>query len=105
MLWGTGVVLDLAAQAVDVHHDGIVVHGDQVAPDLLVDHVFGKHLLRVADKEQQEGALFLREVELHIVFVKPHGGGVAEERPAADLLAVLLREALAPADEGFDLGP
>ena len=72
---------------------------------LLVDHVFGKYLLRVADKEQQEGALFLREVELHIVFVKPHSGGVAEERPAADLLAVLLREALAPADEGFDLGP
>mgnify|MGYP001207777395 CR=1 FL=1 len=42
-----GVVLDLAAQAVDVDHDGVVVHSDEVAPDLLVYHVLGEHLLRV----------------------------------------------------------
>ena len=60
-------------------------------------------MLRVAHKEQQQAALFLGEVQLYIVFIKAHGGGVAEERPAADLLVVLLREALAAADKGLDL--
>ena len=103
MLGRAGVVLDLAAQAVDVDHDGVVVHGDEIAPDLLVDHILGEHLLRVAHEEQQQAALFLGEVQLHIVFIKAHGGGVAEEGAAADLLVVLLREALAAADEGLDL--
>ena len=103
MLGRAGVVLDLAAQAVDIDHDGVVVHSDEIAPDLLVYHILGEHLLRVAHKEQQQAALFLGEVQLHIAFIKAHGGGVAEERPAADLLVVLLREALAAADEGLDL--
>ena len=103
VLGRAGVVLDLAAQAVDVDHDGVVVHSDEVSPYLLVDHILGEHLLRVAHKEQQQAALFLGEVQLHIVFIKAHGGGVAEEGPAADLLVVLLREALAAADEGLDL--
>ena len=70
MLGRAGVVLDLAAQAVDVDHDGVVVHSDEVAPYLLVDHVLGEHLLRVAHEEQQQAALFLGEVQLHIAFYK-----------------------------------
>ena len=58
----------------------------------------------MADKEQQQAALLLGEVQFHVVLVKAHRGGVAQERPAGDLAVVLLREALAAADEGLDLG-
>ena len=33
-------------------------------------------LLRVAHEEQQQAALFLGKIQLHIVFIKAHGGGV-----------------------------
>ena len=104
MLGGAGVILDLAAEAVDVDHDGVVVHRDEVAPDLLVDHVLGEHLLGVADEEQQQTALLFGEVQLHVVLIKAHGGGVAQEGPTADLAVVFLREALTAADQGFHLG-
>ena len=44
------VCLDLSAEAVDIDHDGIVIHGHTGAPDLFIDHVFGKDLARIKRK-------------------------------------------------------
>ena len=104
VLRGTGVILDLTAQAVDIDHDGVIIHSAPVAPHLIVDHILGEHLLGVAHKEQQQAALLFREVQLLVVLIEAHGGGIAQEGPAADLMAALVGEALAPADQRLDLG-
>lgn len=48
------VVFDLAAETVDVDHNGIVVDRNGIAPDMLIDHIFGKYLLRMLQKQEKQ---------------------------------------------------
>ena len=38
------VVLDLTTKPVDVDHDRIVINGNRIAPDMLIDHIPGENL-------------------------------------------------------------
>lgn len=48
------VVFDLAAETVDVDHNGIVIDRNGIAPDMLIDHIFGKYLLRMLQKQEKQ---------------------------------------------------
>ena len=73
MLWALFIFFDLAAEPVDIYHNGVVIDGDGVAPYLLVDHVLGKHLLGVLHKEQEERAFLGGKKKLLTIFIKTHG--------------------------------
>ena len=51
MLWFLPVFFDLAAQTVDIDHNGIVINGDGGSPYLLVDHIFCIYLARMLNKK------------------------------------------------------
>ena len=36
---------DLTTKPVDVDHDRIVINGNRIAPDMLIDHILGENLL------------------------------------------------------------
>ena len=80
------VGLDLAPQAVDVDHDGVVVHRHRRAPHPLVEHVLGEYLVGVLEEQKQQGALPGGQVQHLLPLEKAHGGSVIAEGAAAQLL-------------------
>ncbi len=50
MFWILAVGFYLAPQAVNINHDGIIINGDGVSPDVFVDHILCKYLLRMLHK-------------------------------------------------------
>ena len=67
------VILDLSTEPVDVDHDGIVIYSDSISPDMFVDHIFGKNLLRMFHKHEKKGTFLGRKDQFFSVFVKTHG--------------------------------
>lgn len=57
----------LAAQAVDVNHDCIIIDSDIGSPDLLVNDILGVDLAGVLQKQQQQSRLPGRENQLAVI--------------------------------------
>lgn len=54
MLRALFIFFNLSAQTIDIDHDRIVINGNRIAPDMFIDHIFGKYLLRVFQEEKKK---------------------------------------------------
>ena len=98
------VVLDLTTKAVDVDHDRIVINGNRIAPDMLIDHVLGENLLRMLHKEQKKCRLLGRKDKFFAIFVKTHGCGIIAEWTAFQSIRIVEYQILVAANQCFYFG-
>lgn len=85
----------------DVDHDCIVINGNRIAPDMLIDHVLGENLLRMLHKEQKKCRLLGRKDKFFAIFVKTHGCGIIAEWTAFQSIGIVEYQILVAADQCF----
>ena len=99
-----GVVLDLQAQAADVHIHDLQLAEVVPAPDLVQDLLPAQGLPRVLHKELHDGVLHLGELDPLAVFLQGPVPGVQQKRLLIDLPGLLLSAAPRPAEQGVHPG-
>lgn len=52
------VFFNFPAEPVDINHNGVVINSYAVPPYMFVNHIFGKHLVRMFHKQKHQMAMF-----------------------------------------------
>ena len=94
----------LSSSPVDVDHDRIVINGNRIAPDMLIDHILGENLLRILHKKQKKCRLLGRKDKFFAIFVKTHGCGIIAEWTAFQSIGIVEYQILVAADQCFYFG-
>ena len=104
MLRALFIFFNLSAQTIDVDHDRIVINGNRIAPDMFIDHIFGKYLLRVFQEEKKKCTFFGRKDQLFPVFIESHRRRIITERTGFQYVGTVQNQILVSADQRFYFG-
>ena len=84
-----------------VDHDRIVINGNRIAPDMLIDHILGENLLRMLHKKQKKCRLLGSKDKFFAIFVKTHGCGIIAEWTAYQSIGIVEYKNLVAEDKCF----